>query len=200
MFLLHSVAFHGDFPINSFWTVKQIEDIFYTWGQIVSKTFVARLIHSSLRLPQRVSRITPGHVQSFIGKCLALAAWRLAPSQPFTLRRRVRCPDALEGLGCCPCLGGLSRRKNRYPKLLWLSEFSFLYSLTVPEMLITLSETFRGCYSQISVSDMNCFHECLFHWPFSLFLPSCEPWMSTVLEKTQSCYSYESHCMWHHVH
>lgn len=34
----------------------------------------------------------PGHVQSFTGKCLALAAQRLAPSEPFTFHSEMpRC-------------------------------------------------------------------------------------------------------------
>lgn len=101
----------------------------------------------------------PGHVQSFTEEMPCFGGPREGDT-PMLWRV---CP--CWGRGVCVCL---IWRKNRYLKQLWLSEFSCLYSPTVPKMLITSSETFRGCYSQISVSGTNRFHECLFHLPFSL--------------------------------
>lgn len=46
-------SFHGDLPL-SFWTVNQAEDVFYKWGQAVSKNRDG-FIYSSLGLLQRVN-------------------------------------------------------------------------------------------------------------------------------------------------
>lgn len=86
---------------------------------------------------------------------------------------------------CAVLAGRAQQGQRRYPNQLWLSESRFLYCPAVLKMLRTLSETFRGYYSLANFG----FKLKLLSWVFilfaffALFLPFCEPWISTVLEK-----------------
>lgn len=182
---LCSAASHGGFSTNSFPELWNRWDVFCVQGQTVGRTSVTWFTVAWLCCREWCKSMC----KTSLGNVLLWQPWEL---HLWNHSLHVGQWDVLMLWRVQIAVFAVqSWSKNRHPKTTLVFQSS-----------VCVLSLFQECYNiirdfqkmlQISVSKVNCFHECLFHLSFSplFLLKLMQLWISTVLEKIQSCYSYE---------